>query len=117
MVGNVSDEGEPIVTLDVAGQFWPAIIDTGFNGDLELPEVLRPFLNARFLVREPSLLAGGIIIEEDLYLVDFLFDGERVVAEATFVPGRSILIGTYLLRRYRLMIDFVARTVVLDRVR
>ena len=95
---------------------WPAVIDTGFNGDLELPDNLRVVLNARFLVREPSLLAGGLIVDEDIYRVDFPFDGETVVAEASFVPGAIILVGTYLLRHHRLTIDFVARSVSLERV-
>jgi len=34
ITGHVSDEGVPVITLEVAGQYWSAIIDTGFNGDL-----------------------------------------------------------------------------------
>lgn len=37
MTGTVTDDGVPIIMLPVAGQMWPGIIDTGFNGDLELP--------------------------------------------------------------------------------
>lgn len=47
--------------------------------------------------------------------VDFPFDG-TVTAEATFVPGQEILIGTRLLSRYRLEVNFVQRTVLLERV-
>jgi predicted aspartyl protease len=43
-----------------------AIIDTGFNGDLELPESLRISLKVRFVSRVTSLLAAGQSIEEDL---------------------------------------------------
>jgi hypothetical protein len=63
-----------------------------------------------------SLLAGGQSVEEDVYLVDFPFDGRTVRVEATFVSGREILIGTQLLRQYRLAIHFPARTVVLEPV-
>ena len=35
IVGTVSADGVPTITLSVAGQDWPAVIDTGFNGDLE----------------------------------------------------------------------------------
>jgi hypothetical protein len=38
------------------------------------------------------------------------------LAEATFVDGDSILVGTGMMRDYRLNIDFVARTVKLERV-
>jgi hypothetical protein len=33
MTGTVTDDGVLIIMLPVAGQMWPGIIDTGFNGD------------------------------------------------------------------------------------
>ena len=68
MTGTVSDDGVPIIMVPVAGQMWPGIIDTGFNGDLELPEDLRASLHVRFIGRMSSLLASGQQIEEDVYL-------------------------------------------------
>ena len=60
MTGTVTDDGVPIIMVPVAGQMWPGIIDTGFNGDVELPEELRESLNARFIGRMSSLLASGV---------------------------------------------------------
>ena len=111
--GNVSSIGVPTVTLSIVGQNWAATIDTGFNGDLELPEDIRDSLNARYVGRMTSALAGGQTIDEDAYLVDFPFDGQTIQAETTFVSGTQILIGTHLLREYRLEINFVSRTVEL----
>jgi hypothetical protein len=71
--------------------------------------------NAHFVGRARVALAGGQSIEEDVYLVDFPFDGRVVQAEATFVSGNRILLGTRLLREYSLQIDFVSRTVQLER--
>lgn len=51
IVGVVSIEGLPTIILAIAGQDWPATIDTGFNGDLELPDALREPLNAQFVGR------------------------------------------------------------------
>ena len=116
IAGTVTDDGVPVIMLAVAGQVWPGIIDTGFNGDLELPSILRPSLNTRFIGRMSSVLAGGQSIEEDVYLVDFPFDGRSVRAEATFVSGREILIGTQMLRHYHLEIHFPERTVLLELV-
>ena len=113
--GAVSVQGLPTIILAIAGQDWPATIDTGFNGDLELPDVLREPLHARFVGRTTVALAGGQSVEEDLYLVDFPFDGRIVQVEATFVSGSRILIGTRLLREYSLQINFVSRTVQLER--
>ena len=35
--GIVDDKGLPVIDLPVDGMDWKATIDTGFNGDLELP--------------------------------------------------------------------------------
>lgn len=113
--GAVSADGVPTITLSIAGQDWPAIIDTGFNGDLELPDDLRDSFTARYVGRVTSALAGGQSVEEDVYLVEFPFDGQTVQAEATFVSGSHILIGTHLLREYSLQINFVSKTVQLER--
>ncbi len=114
--GMVSVEGVPTITLFIAERHLAATIDTGFNGDLELPEFLQKALTSRFVGRAISALAGGQTIEEDVYLVEFPFDGRVVVAETTFVAGQDILIGTRLLREYRLQINFVSQTVELERV-
>lgn len=113
--GHVSDHRVPLTSLDVDGEEWQAIIDTGFNGDLELPDALRDTVNARYTGRISSALAGGQTIDEDAYLVEFPFDGEVVQATATFVDGAEILIGTNLLRQHRLEIRFARRTVQLER--
>jgi len=113
ITGTVTEDGVPVIMLPVAGQLWQGIVDTGINGDLELPEGLRSLVNARFLGRMTSLLASGRHREEDLYLVEVPFDGQLVQAKATFVPGQEILIGIHLLRLYRLEISFPARTVLL----
>jgi predicted aspartyl protease len=115
ILGTVSTDGVPTIPLSIANQDWLAIIDTGFNGDLELPEGLRNAVNARHVGRVISALAGGQTIEEDVYLVEFPFDGQLLHAEATFVSGSQILIGTHLLREYSLQIDFVRKTVQLER--
>ncbi len=115
ILGSVSADGVPTITLSIAGRDWPAVIDTGFNGDVELPDSLRSLLNARYVGRVTSALAGGQTIEEDVYLVEFPFDGHIVQAEATFVPDSQILVGTHLLQNYSLHIDFVRKLVRLER--
>lgn len=116
IAGVVTRDGVPVVELPVSGERWTAVIDTGFNGDLELPASLRSALSPRFIGRTRSFLAGGKYVDEDSFLVDFPFDGATIRAEATFVPQADILIGTHLLRNYRLEIDFVARTLTLQTI-
>jgi clan AA aspartic protease len=113
--GIVTVDGVPAIDMEIDSQRWQAIIDTGFNGELELPGRLRAHLNAQFVGRATSLLAANQQIEEDVFLVDFPFDGQTVRVQATFVDGDAILIGTRMLRDYRLRIDFPARTVAIEK--
>jgi predicted aspartyl protease len=121
--GTVTEDGVPAIEVEVGSQRWQAIVDTGFNGELELPERLRSQVRARFVGRVTSLLAANQPIEEDVFLVDFPFDGRivfpfdgRIVrAQATFADGDTILIGTGLLRDYRLQVDSPAWTVAIAR--
>lgn len=113
--GTVSEDGVPVIELEIAGQRWTAIIDSGFNGDLELPTHLQGKISAQFAGRAKSLLAAGQQIEEDVFLVDLQFDGSLIKAEATFAPANELLIGTNLLRNHRLLVDFPNKTVLVER--
>jgi predicted aspartyl protease len=113
--GITTVDGVPAIEVEVGGQRWEAIIDTGFNGELELPERLQSVSNAQFVGRAKYLLAANQRFEEDLRLVDFPFDGQLVRVQANFVDGEEILIGTRMLRDYRLQIDFPARTVSIEK--
>jgi predicted aspartyl protease len=116
IVGSVSPDGVPTIPVTVAGQTFQATIDTGFNGDLELPHSLRGPLNPIWRGTVRFLLAGGQVVNEDYYGVQFPFDGRIAVAEVSFNPGGPILIGTRFLQQYRLEIDFATGTVLLERV-
>jgi predicted aspartyl protease len=114
--GQVDVEGLPALLLAVGGRDWKVIVDTGFNGDIELPESLRASVNPSLIGSSSSELAGGQTVVEALYLVDFPFDGQTVRAEATFSTSNEILLGTHLLRNYRLAVHFPNGTVQLERV-
>jgi clan AA aspartic protease len=116
ITGTVTDERVPLIEIDVDGRKCRAVIDTGFNGDLELPAELKEHLQCRYFGRLKSYLAAGKVVREDVYRLEFPFNGERVSATATFASGNEILIGTRLMKNYRLEIDFPARTVVLQRI-
>jgi len=113
--GTVTDDRIPVIELFVDGKRWKTVVDTGFNGYLELPELLRRAVKAQFIGHLESALAAGQTIVEENFIVEFPFDGETLEIEATFAPGDEILIGTSLLRRHRLEIDFVKRFVQIDR--
>jgi len=116
VTGEVDVEGRPILVLSVASQDWIAMIDTGFNGDLELPDSLATFFAGTFFGRVRTALAGGQFIWEKMYKIVFPFDGQTVKASVTYVPSTEILIGTNLIKDYKLEIDFPNKTVQLTRL-
>ena len=113
--GYIDELGVPVIDIHFAGRTWIATLDTGFNGYLELPEDLRGVVDARYLGRSDSLLAGGNVVSEAQYAVQFPFDGDVHRVRATFSPGDGILIGTRTLAPYRLTVVFPDGTVFLER--
>ena len=116
MTGELSPDGTPFFRLDLAGTKWIAILDTGFSGDLELPLALADHFQGIPSGPQTFILASGLAVTDETYIIDFPFDGHIVSAEAAFNPVTEILLGTHLLRDYRLEIDFPAGTVKLTRV-
>jgi predicted aspartyl protease len=116
MTGEVDLRGTPVLRMTIGGREWIAVIDTGFDGELELPAALATEFGNTRVGQSQTTLGGGTVIMEDLFEVVFPFDGEMVQAQAAFALVDEILIGTGLLLNYRLHVNFVERTVVLERV-
>jgi predicted aspartyl protease len=70
--GIITDDGVAAIELKVGCELWQAIVDTGFNGALELLERLQSHVNAQFVGRVSSLLAANQRIEEDVFPVTSL---------------------------------------------
>src|SRR5437773_824526 len=113
--GEIDSARVPCIRLRLGGRVWKALIDTGFNGDLELPDGLMPFVNAIPHSTIASHWAAGLTVRETQFVVQVMFDGEIKEGMATFVKDDLILIGTRFLREYRLIVDFPAKTVSLRR--
>ena len=113
--GWLTDDGVPVIGLPVGGRVWPAVVDTGFNGDLELPTALRDQLVVRPAGTVESELAGGRKVSEPAFEVELPFDGATVRVLATFADVPDILLGTRLLKNHRLTISFPAGTLTLER--
>ncbi len=114
--GNVTAGFQPLVELEIAGRRWTGLVDTGFNGWLELPYSIGPEVSPRLVGRKRALLASAQSVVEDVYAVEFPFDGRVVMAEATFTSDPVILMGCRLLSAHRLNIEFPARTFIIERV-
>lgn len=117
IVGLVDPDGIPFIAVQVGGDVYRAVVDTGFNGDLELPEELREHVHPTPIGTRWANLASGQRHLDEMFLVEFPFDGENVNVEASFVQDvEEILIGTGLLAQYRLEVDFPQSKLVLKKV-
>ena len=113
--GVVTEDGVPLIVLRLAGDDWVAVIDTGFNGALELPNPLKERLDVISLGLVRSELAAGVVIGEEAFLVQIEFDGDEVETYATFADVEHVLVGTRLLAKHRLEIAFRRESVRLTR--
>ena len=50
ITGIVTEDGVPLIHISVGDRLWPAVIDTGFNGWLELPDSCRDAVTPCFSV-------------------------------------------------------------------
>lgn len=84
IVGRVSARGVPLIELPVGGKTWIAVIDTGFNGHLELPNELRRELRVDYWNDVEVALAEGIQFTEPHYLLKSPFHDRDMHAIVTF---------------------------------
>ena len=113
--GRVNRSGEPVVTLQIILHDRPvtvsAIIDTGFNGYLSVPQPLLVGGRWRVLGTEKFELATGAVVEQQIYLGEVRFMGRRTLVYTVATEAQEVLIGTQLLRGCILTVDFRTRRV------
>ena len=113
--GRVNRYGEPVISIQLILRNrlanLTAVIDTGFNGYLNVP---------RRLLRQSKLLANGTekfeiatgaLVEQEIYLGQVIFDGQRSPVYTVATEAQDILIGTKVLRRKTLVVNFRTKQV------
>jgi clan AA aspartic protease len=116
--GRLREDGQAIVELEIvcrdgSSRTVPAVIDTGFNGQVSLSRQVVNELDLP-LTYEGTIeveLANGNVIEEDIYSGTVRFDGQEVVAEIILTDAVDTFIGTGLLTGKVLQINFVTHDV------
>ena len=108
--GQVNRHEEPVVSIQLILRNRPAsfraIIDTGFNGYLCVPK--RLLVRSKWLAigTEKFEIATGALVEQEIYLGEAIFDGQRGPVYSVSTQAQDILIGTKLLRDKTLVVNF-----------
>jgi clan AA aspartic protease len=113
--GQVNRHGEPVISIQLVLRNRPAnftaVIDTGFNGYLSVPR--RLLVRSKWLAigTEKFEIATGALVEQEIYLGDAIFDGQRGPVYSVATEAKDILIGTKLLRGKTLVVNFQTKQV------
>lgn len=115
MTGSLTEDGEPVLPVHVVGPDGTlnidAIVDTGFNGDLTLPQAQIDALGLPKATVSEVTLADGRARDVSMYDAKAEFVGTTravFVARAPTIP----LVGTGLLWGFSLYIEFKADGIV-----
>ncbi len=111
IVGRINSEIEAVVELVVTGpdgdtETVEAVIDTGFSGNLTLPESAVKVLQLEWLGREPAQLADGRTELFDVFAAKVNWDGAVRAIEVQATEAQP-LVGMALLHRHSLKLDIV----------
>ncbi len=109
MTGSFTSEGEPALPVHVAGPAGTlnidAVVDTGFNGELTLPQEQIDALGLPKATVTEVILADGRVRDVPMYDAEAVLAGlsrEVFITEAPTTP----LIGTGLLWGFSLYVEF-----------
>lgn len=110
LTGRVNRQGEPVISIQLILRNRPArfiaVIDTGFNGYLS---VLRRLpIRSKWLAigTEKLEIATGVLVEQEIYLGEVIFDGQQSPVYIVSTEAQDILIGTKRLRGKTLVVNF-----------
>jgi clan AA aspartic protease len=120
MKGTVDDSGRALLIITVIppslanGVALQAWVDTGFTGDLILPQSTVNELNLPMTGVVEAVLADGSKVALIRYTCDLLWFGEKRQLEVVANEGATPLLGVGLLTNRRLTIDYRANTLHLE---
>ena len=113
--GRVNANDEPLISIEIylklKLQKFTAIIDTGFNGSLSVPESLIENAGWKELGVEEYELASGERMTARVFSGRVRFDGEQKDIPVLSTKSGDILIGTKLLRNKKLVVNFRKKSV------
>jgi clan AA aspartic protease len=121
ITGIILDNGTPVIELKVRGSQQEmtveGILDTGFTGFLCLPIFLAVPLGLALTDTITSELADGTTIDDELVFAGQAeWDGDMLDIAITLTRSEDTLIGTAFLTGYRVVLDYSAHTLSIEKV-
>ncbi len=120
MIGHVDDKGRALLEIPIATELngpstsvttW---IDTAFDGHLVFSQSLIDELGLDTLVQTEAILADGSKVQLETYLCYIDWFGQRIPVQVIANDGKYPLLGTGLLERRVLHIDYAAQELRLN---
>src|SRR5687768_8389907 len=102
--GKLNSDGAPVVPVELAGQVFEAVIDTGFEGGFQLPASLFGQVSLTPYRQVEFELGAGQKATVTTFWVPYSLDGVEYLAEAFFAASDQVLLGLDVLKDYRLEI-------------
>ena len=110
--GRVNALREGIVEVRFGeGQTFECVVDTGFDGALIIPAAVVERLGLPIVARLVFELVGGARMAADVALGEIEWLGEQRTVEVILSESNDALIGTEMLARATLVIDYANRSV------
>lgn len=113
------DEGKPKIDIKVVGLDnqieTSALIDTGFDGGLMLSLTDALSIGLKLITVVPVELADGSVKKEYVFEGQVILEKEPLPVEIFLTASGESLVGTGLLRRHKLTMDFLRQEIVISR--
>jgi len=120
--GYITDSGAPLVDVTVAGirrqAVIPALVDTGFDGDLSLPIGIAVGLGLELVLSITIDLGDGTIKENELVFAGMarLGDGKPRRVEILLTTSQEALVGRSWFREGSLSMNFKTGELAIEEV-
>lgn len=120
MTGNVDENKRALLRVDVRARFRNeptticAWIDTAFDGHFVFSSTLIADLGLETLVETEAILADGTTVTLETFIAYLDWFGELIPVQVVANEGQFPLLGTGLLEKCRLMVDYVTKSVELN---
>lgn len=108
--GYITPDLEPLIQdISIQGKknkiSLHAILDTGFNGELALPQKLKSkSILIPFGVKSFEL-ANGHIVQQEIFLATLVVNNKKIPVEATLTQSSTALIGMEFIRNHIAIFD------------